>query len=307
VAHEESDYIAETRQILEGLFLSTSHIESSIDREDMLKLLQAKKLAAENRDHTFEEILLETSKACDEKIRDGADISLLEGFSYIVTYFDRYDSAASLINQLAFMENVRVTEEMLRSILGNKGEFDQLWPGLFEELFIAGVLENRYVGGYGRKKVKALKEGLGLMEEKRMTTADLMKRLMEINAEERLFVVTLKLARERIRNFYSRYSTRAEQESLKREITEELRHHKEIGREMPPGLFDEVIMAIKKEAIYIQNLLPTIIAEKNIPMREDFLENSGLDRFYVEELEREYFALNGLNVEELYEIRKGFN
>lgn len=307
LAFEESGYIPETRQILEGLFLSTSHIESSVDCEDMVKLLNAKKNAAENRDHTFEEILLETSKACDEKIRDGADISLLEGFSYIVTYFDRYDSAASLINQLAFMENVRVTEDMIRSILGNKGEFDLLRQGLFEELFIAGVLENKYVGNYGRKKVRALKEGLGLMEEERMTTADLLDRLMDINTEERLFVVTLKLVRERIRNFYSRYSTRADQESLRREITVELRQHKQIESEMPTALFNEVIMAIKKEAVYIQNLLPVIVAERNILLREDFLENSGLDRFYVEELEREYFALNDLDIDDLYEIRKGFN
>jgi len=304
---EENDYISETRQILVGLFLSASHIESTIDSDDMLKLLNAKKKAAENRDHTFEELLLDTSKACDEKIRDGADISLLEGFSYIITYFDRYDSASSLINQLAFMENVRVSEEMVRSILGNRGEFDLLQPGLFEELFIAGVLENKYVGNYGRKKVMSLNAGLKLIEEKRMTTADLLNRLKEINAEERLFIVTLKRVRERIRNFYSKYSTRADQDALRLEITEELRLGKEIEREIPWGLFHEVILAVKKEAIYIHNLLPAIIMEKNIPLREDFLENSGLDRFYVEELEREYFALNNLNMEELYDIRKGLS
>jgi len=125
---EENDYISETRQILEGLFLTESQIESTIDRDDMLKLLFAKKLAAENRDHTFEEILLDASKDCDEKIRDGADISLLEGFSYIITYFDRYDTASSIISQLAFMENVKSSEEMLRSLLGNKNEFDALKP-----------------------------------------------------------------------------------------------------------------------------------------------------------------------------------
>jgi len=68
-----------------------------------------------------------------------------------------------------------------------------------------------------------------------------------------------------------------------------------------------VILAIKKEAIYIHNLLPTIIAENNISLREDFLENSGLDRFYVEELEREYYVLNNLDMEELNQIRKGLN
>ena len=63
---------------------------------------------------------------------------------------------------------------------------------------------------------------------------------------------------------------------------------------------------IKKEAVYLHNLLPPIIANRDIALREDFLENSGLDRFYVEELEREYFELNNLDLEDLYQIRKGY-
>ncbi len=304
---EEHDYIAEPRQILAGIFLSASQIDSAIDRDDMLKLLYAKKKAAENRDHTFEELLLDTSKACDEKIRDGADISLLEGFSYVITYFDRYDAASQVINQLAFMENVRTTEEMIRSLLGSKVEFDALKPGLFEELFITGILENKYVGNYGRKKVKILARGLRMVEEKRLTTASLLDELQTINDEERIFILTLGAVRERIRNFYSKYSTKADQELLRRELTDDLRHKGALDQEIPEILFHEVILAIKKEAIYINNLLPTVIAEKNLPLREDFLENSGLDRFYVEELEREYFALNNLNPEELNEIRRVVN
>jgi uncharacterized protein (TIGR04442 family) len=304
---EENDYISETRQILAGLFLSSHQIESAIDREDMLKLLFAKKRAAENRDHTFEEVLLDVSKVCDEKIRDGADISLLEGFSNIITYFDRYDSSSQVINQLAFMENIKVTEEMIRSLLGSKSVFDLLKAGLFDELFIAGVRENKYVGNYGRKKVKTLARGLKLIEEKRLTTVDLLQQLQAINDEERLFLLILEIVRERIRNFYSKYSSKSDQEILKREITADLHNKRQFDLEVHDELFHEVILAIKKEAVYIHNILPTIIAEKNILLREDFLENSGLDRFYVEELEREYFVLNNLNMEELNEIRKGLN
>ena len=59
--------------------------------------------------------------------------------------------------------------------------------------------------------------------------------------------------------------------------------------------------------MYLHSLLPQIIAERNVGLREDFLENSGLDRFYVEDLEREYYGKNGLNIEELYLIRKGLS
>ena len=72
------------------------------------------------------------------------------------------------------------------------------------------------------------------------------------------------------------------------------------------ALFHNVVVNIKKEAVYIHNLLPKIISSKDTSLREDFLDNSGLDRFYVEELEREYFELNSLDIEDLYSIRKGF-
>jgi uncharacterized protein (TIGR04442 family) len=304
---EESNYISETRQILEGMFLSERHIESVIDAEDMLKLLYAKKQAAENRDHAFEEMLLDASKACDEKIRDGADISILEGYSYIITYFDRYDATSSAINQLAFMENVKISEEMIRSLLGNKSAFDLLAPELFTKLFLSGIFEDKYLGIYGRKKVAHLAAGLKLIEENRFTTTGLLEQLLQIDNDERMHLTLLEHVKDRIRNFYSKYATKADQDALRKELDEELKHKQIIDEEIPEELFNEAILTIKKEAVYIHNLLPQVIAEKNSSLREDFLENSGLDRFYVEELEREFFELNGLNLEELYQIRKGLN
>ena len=258
---EENDYISETRQILEGIFLSERQIESTVDRDDMIKLLFAKKNAAENRDHTFEEILLDASKACDEKIRDGADISLLDGFSYIITYFDRYDSTSSTINQFAFMENIRISEDMLRSLLGNKTEFDHLKPGAVRSTLHHWYLENKYLGSYGRKKVTHLLRGLKLIEENRLATPALQEKLVAINEEERIFQTLLEHVRERIRNFYSKYATKADQELLKGEVAEELKHKKLIDAAPSNELFNEVILTIKKEAVYIHTLLPTIIAE----------------------------------------------
>lgn len=307
VEMEESDYISETRQILEGLFFGERQIESRVDREDMLKLLHAKKKAAEHRNHSFEEILLDASKACDENIRDGADISLLEEFSYIITYLDRYDTTSQVINQLAFMENVRISEEMLRSILGNKKEFDSLKPSLFNSLFIDGILENKYLGNYGRKKLNTLVRGLEDVETGKRLSAEVLDQLQTIDREEQLFLLLLCHVRERIRNFYSKFTTKADQIALKREVTDELHAKKRLKGEISNDLFNEIILTIHKEAIYLHNLLPNIISGKDISLREDFLDNSGLDRFYVEELELEYFELNSLPLDELYQIRKGLN
>ncbi|HEY7745365.1 MAG TPA: TIGR04442 family protein [Desulfuromonadales bacterium] len=305
---DEQDYLAETRQILEGIFLQERQIDASIDQEDMIKLLHAKQRAHENRDHhTFEQVLLETGKACDEKIRDGADIALLENFSYIITYFDRYDNTSAHINQLAFMENVRFTEEMIRSLLGNKKAFDGLASGLFQDLFFKGILANKYLGRFGRKKILGLQKGLGLIEEGRLTVQDLLQQHREVTAHENLYNALLDHVKDRIRNFYSRYNTRAEQEALCAEVAEEMHNKGLLTGEIPPGLFRDVVVNIKKEAVYLHNLLPRIVAEQDSALREDFLDNSGLDLFYVEELEREYFELNGLSLDDLYPIRKGLN
>ena len=304
---EEQDYLSSTREILEGIFLREKQIDSRIDREDMLKLIRAKKSAMENRDHTFDQLMLDASKVCDEKIRDGSDPSLLDGFSYVITYLDRFDSVSNLVSQLAFMENVRVSEEMLRGLLEHKAAFDNLQEGCFQELFIRELFENAYLGRFGRCKVKALMDGLAAVEARQTVIEELLQRLQEIDQEERISIVLLEYVRDRIRNFYSKFSTKSDQEALRREVTEELKTKKCVREEIPDHIFNETIFTIKKEAMYLHSLLPAIISERDVGLREDFLENSGLDRFYVEELEREYYEKNGLDMEELYKIRKGLS
>ena len=302
---DEQDYLAETRQVLEGIFFTEAQIDASITSEDMSLLLHAKRQASENRDHTFDHILLETGKACDEKIHEGADLTLLEHFSYIITYFDRYDNTSAVINHLAFMENVQFGEEHIRSLLGNKKAFDELDQNLWKDLFFKQVFDNKYLGQFGRKKLTCLQKGLTQIEDGRLTIGALADQLQLLNKEERLNAILLTHVKERIRNFYSKYNTRAEQEALLVEIADELYKKGLYTGDIPLAQFHNVVVNIKKEAIYIHNLLPTIIAERDTSLREDFLDNSGLDRFYVEELEREYFSLNNLDMEDLYSIRKG--
>lgn len=301
---EEQDYLAEARQILTGLFLQERKIESQIDREDLIRLLKAKGRATEHRDHTFEHLVLETGKACDEKIRDGASPSLMEGFSKVLTYFDHFDAVAAEVNFLAFMVNVRLSEEMLRQILSRKRIFDALAPDLFDHLVFAGLLKNRYLGRYGRKKVLQLRTGLEAVSEGRRTLAGVLGKLQEIDRQERLYHLLMTHLKERLRRFYSRLGSRAEQDALRSEVDAELRRKGLLSGGFPENLFRQVIADIRKEAIYLHSMLPLIIAEGNSDLREDFLLNSGLDRFYVEELEREYCERGGLELEKLQAIRR---
>ncbi|HET6365386.1 MAG TPA: TIGR04442 family protein, partial [Nitrospirota bacterium] len=73
---------------------------------------------------------------------------------------------------------------------------------------------------------------------------------------------------------------------------------------IPHIVFEEIILDIRKESFYLNNLLPHIIVSRDNHVREDFLMNSGLDRFYVEELEKDYFQLNRIENEILEEIRR---
>jgi uncharacterized protein (TIGR04442 family) len=57
---------------------------------------------------------------------------------------------------MAFMENIEFTEDALRSLMGNKKEFDAFDTKLFEDLFIKELLRNKYVTSYGKRKISAL-------------------------------------------------------------------------------------------------------------------------------------------------------
>lgn len=304
VSTTESDYIAETREILEGLFLLKHGYSELINDEDLIKLLTAKKKAVEVRDRTFEGILLETGRICDEKMKEEKDTTAFENFGYIVTYFDRYDATSAIISQLAFMEKVNINEDLIRSLLGNKKVFDGLKEGLFRELFFCPVLENRYLAYFGRKKIEALIKGLEDIEKGDTTLQQVEAKVYSIDQEEELYYLVHRHVKERIKTFYSELNTKEQQLILKREITKEMLNKDAIAKEIPDNIFNDVIMNIKKEAVYMHNLLPQIISTGDSALREDFLINSGLDRFYIEELEKEYFRVNSLGEEDLNKIRK---
>ena len=157
---EEPDYIRDTRAICEGFFLTTDKLRGQVSTEDLVKLLKAKQKSVMHRDMTFESLLLDTVRSCNEHARDTDDMSVLESISSVLTYFDRYDSTASLINNLAFMENSTISEDSIRSIFGNIEVFDGIKEDLFRELFIDSIRENHYLTRYGRKKVDTLYAGL---------------------------------------------------------------------------------------------------------------------------------------------------
>ncbi|MDQ7787964.1 MAG: TIGR04442 family protein [Thermodesulfovibrionales bacterium] len=293
-AIEEPEYLRETRTILQSLFFKDQSLKKHIIHEDIIKLLRAKQIADAKRDKGFEQILLDTVRACDEIARETNDFNLFEEFTSIATYFDRFDNVSTVLSQLAFMENVEFSEDSLRSLLGNKREFDLLDKGIFENLFVTELLSNKYVTSYGRRKVKVLAKGIKKINAGDASLRDVIGELTAITGEEKLYRLIHKALKQRTRSFFPGLDTKKGREKIREDISQEL-GGQGIALQIPKNLYDKVFLDIKKESFYLNHLLPSIIQNRDSVLREDFLNNSGLDRFYIETLEREYFEQRKLD------------
>jgi uncharacterized protein (TIGR04442 family) len=86
---------------------------------------------------------------------------------------------------------------------------------------------------------------------------------------------------------------------LKGELTGGLQALGLLQGDLPSGMFEDAILWVQQEALYLNHLLPRMLQENSPALREEFLADSRLDRFAVEELEREYCQLNRLDPAQL--------
>ena len=273
----------------------------------MVQLMENKQQAAANRDQTFEELLLDTGRQIDEIARTDEDVDRLESFGELVTLFDRIDHTTTLVNKLAFMDDVELTQEQVRSLIGNMQVFEGLRRGLFQQLFIEPIISNEYALSYGKKKLYALTLGLISIENNEASIADVTQSIASINRSERAYFAVYNVARRRMANFYLELNTAEGRDTFRREIQTEIEQNEEL-RELQDfiteSLLEEVITKIRLEAFYINQLLPRIIDEQDAKLRSDFLSNSGLDLFQIEELESEYFEMRAFPPELLESVRR---
>ena len=302
---EEPEYIQSTRELLEGFLLGKS-INKRLTASDTLQLMENKQKAAANRDQRFEEILLETGRLIDERGLAEEDFERMESFGELITFFDRFDHTSTLINKLAFMDDVDLTQEQVRSLLGNMRVFEDLRRGLFQALFIDPILSNEYTLSFGRRKLFALMIGLMSIESNEASLADVTEEIQKINQQERGYFQLYRLARRRMSTFYLELNTPEGRDTFRKEIAEEVRRDpelRELQGQIDETLIDDVITKIRLEAFYINQLLPKIVEDQDAKLRNDFLVNSGLDRFQVEELESEYFELRAYPAQLLQSLR----
>ncbi|HUP66191.1 MAG TPA: TIGR04442 family protein [Thermoanaerobaculia bacterium] len=303
---QEPPYIQSTREILEGFRLGKS-VARKLAPSDMLTLVENKQKAVSSRDQTFEEILLETGRSIDEAARTEQDFERMESFGELITLFDRIDHTSMLVNKLGFMEDVEISPEQVRSILGNMHVFEELRRGLFQSLFIDPVVANEYTLSYGRRKLFALMLGLMQIDQNESTIQEVADEIATINRHERAYFALYRLARRRMTTFYLELNTAEGRETFRREIAGEASRDpemRELQSLIDDKLIDDVITKIRMEAFYINQLLPRIVDEVDSGLRSDFLVNSGLDRFQIEDLEEEYFDMRAFPPQLLQVIRQ---
>lgn len=301
---EERDFLREARSILENLFFKDPSLKQHIIKEDIIRLVKAKHTAYSQNDRGFEQVLLDIGRACDELAKETDDFSVFEEFSSIITYFDRYDNVQALLSQLAFMKKTDFRDESLRSLIGNKKAFDELDHDLFKTIFIKELLANKYITAYGKQKIKLVIKGIEDIQLGEASLKDVMSGLRNVTEEERLYHETHAALKERMRSFFPGLELKQVREKIRADITAELAE-KGIAEKIPAKLFEKVFIDLRKESVYLNQIFPTVIHSMDSSLREDFLENSGLDRFYIESLEKEYFEEKDLDLSLLELLREG--
>jgi uncharacterized protein (TIGR04442 family) len=304
VASEEPPYLATTREILEGLFLKGQNVDTLISNEDLILLIKAKQQSLEKRDYSFDGLLLDMGRLCDEHSVKSDNPAIMERFGYIITFFDRYDSTYNFLNQLVFMEGIVITEKMLRTIYGNKKVFDSLDVKIFKEIFIDTILKDKYLTSYGKSKIYLVFNGIKEVEHGNLGLNDIVRQIDGINQDALLYKMAHFHLKRMMKSFYIEIKSETELENIRIDLSKELLTKGLIKVEIPPSLFEKIITDIRKEATYIFEILPIVLSTKSGNHRETFLKESTLDRYYVEELEREYFETKGLDEKLLERIQK---
>lgn len=295
----EPEHLRRTREIFEGLFLSSKPPAEVMAPAEVAKLLQYKQQALQTRDNGFEQILLDTGRILDERAAQGGDMEPFEVFSNVVTFFDRMDNAEAVVNQVAFMEQASVSEDKVRSLLGNKRAFDELEQGLFQRLVVEPALQNPYTLRAGRQKVARLVAGLEQVERGETTLAEIAAAVESLTRAETAERHLYDFIRARLKQSYFNLSNPIHVKLLQREVEGELRKHGGWTGVIPEGAFAAALEDVKNESEYLCNVLPMVVEAGESGLRDAFLAQSGLDRYRLEELEREYRAAHGIEEETL--------
>jgi len=265
-----------------------------ISKEDLLKIIFAKRDSLRSRDLSFEQYFLDVGRLIDEKVSKDGDIRLLEGFNTIITYFDRFDATHQLITKIAFVPEFSITENHLRSLTNNYIIFEELKKKLFYDLFLEEIYNDPYLTSFGRKRINFLENQIPLISMDESMLIPSYYALKGFMTDEVIFYKVIKIIKDEFWEVFSLWGEKEmEMDYYITKVEEKLKGEMGTDVYISKQLWQDIFWHIKKEVFFITQILPRISDEKEKKLKEDFIANSGMDRFYIEELEKAYLAKHG--------------
>jgi uncharacterized protein (TIGR04442 family) len=262
---------------------------NGVDLPDGIVLLTllAKKESIQQNNQRFEQLMLDIGKYCDEKLDDAtvAGKTARTNFLRLVSILQRMEAASESINKMVFFARGIPGSDTLGLLSDSWNELNAIRQGLFRELLLDELLASDLLGRMGRKRLNNLLEGLERLSQGTETIQDIQRRLERVEQEEHVLVSIVTTIQEAIGNRYGWLAGDCERDTIKRVVSIELRHQRLLTGEIPDNLFDVGLRLAKSSLMYINTLLPIIVAQGDGNLREEFIRDSGLDRLLVEELE----------------------
>lgn len=283
------------------------------NQKQQMQLLCARKRSLAAGDREFDACLFELGKLLDERVRDGAPPTSCTSFDQLTDHFRKLEAATSHLNHLAFIGSEQLDVEQLIELKHDMELFASFAPGFFDRLLVDDLLKSPLLDSYGRRRIRLLLDGLAQVQAVRMQKSDtrlydlqavqlIINRLQQLEQEERLFMQVAEVVLELAGKNQLAISTPQGVEGLRRTTLIALRQQHGFEGLLPEELFLRALELVKLEAIYANAILPHVI-RGNKAMRQDFIKKSGLDLFYLEDLEEQYCRRNGLSADVLHLIR----
>jgi uncharacterized protein (TIGR04442 family) len=297
--------IEKASQSLAAYFMFSSAEASDMPGGIVLSALLARKESLENSNQLFEQLMLDIGTYCDEKlnVETPAGKAARKNFMELISLLQRVEQAAECINRMVFFARGIPDSDTLNMLLRIWNELNSISPGLFRELLLENILVSDLPGRMGRKRVTHLLEGLESLTRGTGSIQDIQQRLERVEREERILVRIVTTIQDTIGSHYGWVAGEGERETIKRIVSIELRHQRLLKGDIPDNLFDLGLKLAKSSLMYMNTLLPIIVAHGDDGLREEFIRDSGLDRLLVEELEEFWCSRENIPHSRLIPIR----
>ncbi|MBW6510204.1 MAG: TIGR04442 family protein [Desulfuromonadales bacterium] len=290
-ASPEPHYLSTTRH-----FLNQLPARQPLDNGQMAQLLLCRSQAHDRHDNSVDRLIEEYRSA----------IKGSHCFNYLYHLLDDLDTTTTAINRILFLDNHLPGEFIILQLLHRYRQFNKIAAGLFEQLFLNDQKKNRYLGHFGRLKLSRLKQGISAVAAGNMRPKKLHEELHYISGEEQQVRSILAAARDWLKANPIDIFSNQDQDVLYEALNNELHSTSMFSIRLNQQLFLKIIHDLQMEHLYLQQLLPDIIATANQALREDFFSNSGLDYFQIEEIETRYAKDNNVDPETLQRLQCHF-